>query len=184
MDNLCFGQRIDPELGILQPWYTHGALDSISQMKLHNKIVWEFGGGSSSIWWAKKARTVYTVESNVDWYAKIIEMKAFHQLDNLFVRQGFVNEGDQARKDEYVKALIGAERPDIIIADGIFRFEVIELALELRPSILIVDNWQQDYVFICPKAEELLNPFPKEIHLQEDHKDHSGRPWQTAIFYL
>ena len=30
MNNLCFGQRIDPQLGILQAWYTHGALDRIA----------------------------------------------------------------------------------------------------------------------------------------------------------
>ncbi len=187
MSELCFGQKIDPELGVLFPWYTHGALDRINFMDLSNKVVFEYGGGASTIWWAIKAKKVIGVDHNQEWFYKTdaelcargVEMKT---------RLYWVNthEGDtKETRDLYVSCHNATEKPDIVIVDGVHRYECAEYAVKvLKPEILIIDNHQQDYVFICPSLDILLEGVRMERFIQPDHKEHDGRPWATAIFYL
>jgi hypothetical protein len=75
---------------------------------------------------------------------------------------------------------------DIAIVDGVHRYECIEYAVNiLKPDILIVDNWMQSFVFMCPSAEEILKPYKKEIFEQANHLDNDGiNKWKTMIAYL
>jgi len=182
---LCFGQRYDPELDILEPWYTNPAMDRIKQMDLSGKIVFEWGGGASTIWWRKKAKEVYTADHDAMWFDRIASELDFRDLYNGTIRFVPTHEGDQSEKrDEYVKMFEGIS-PDICVVDGIHRYECAEYAVKvLKPKILIIDNHNQDYVFICPALDELLKGVKMERFIQPDHTNHEGRPWATAIFYL
>jgi predicted O-methyltransferase YrrM len=186
INNLCFGQKIDEELGILYPWYTHGALDVISKMDLSDKTVLEYGGGASTLWWCKKARFVYTVDHNTDWRTTISSLLSEYGVEQKSaLKYVSTHEGDQTEnRDAYVKPFQDM-KPDIVIVDGVHRYECAEYAVKvLEPSILIIDNWQQDYVFMCPSAETLLKDIKKEIYPQLDHADHNGNCWKTLIAYL
>lgn len=185
-NDLCFGQKIDPESGILYPWYTHGALDRIKEWDLSDKIVLEWGGGASTIWWRRKCKEVYTVDHSLDWVNMVMVMDSGGGIST-YSEIVYVDshEGDNAAgRDAYVKQWYNL-KPDICIVDGIHRYECAEYAVKvLKPEILIVDNHQQDYVFMCPKLDELLEGVKMERFIQPDHKDHQGNPWATAIFYL
>lgn len=187
---LCFGQRYDEELEILEPWYTNPAMDKIKTWDLKDKIVVEWGGGNSSLWWRSKSKLVFTVDHNLEWANWISSELESHNLLSIGQLKGLVkyvqtNEGDQSEKrNEYVEFVFGFN-PDICIVDGIHRYECAEYAVKvLKPEILIVDNHNQDYVFICPKLDELLEGVRMERFIQPNHTDHSGNPWATAIFYL
>jgi len=187
---LCFGQRIDPELGILEPWYTNPAMDRIKQMDLSGKVVVEWGGGASTVWWRKKSKLVFTVDHNkewADWISQELEKNGLLGRGEMKGEVKYIptHEGDHSgTQDEYVKHIYGFS-PDICIVDGIHRYECAEYAVKvLKPEILIVDNHNQDYVFMCPKLDELLEGVKMERFIQPDHRDHSGNPWATAIFYL
>lgn len=183
--NLCFGQRYDEELGILEPWYTNPAIDRIKQMDLKDKVVMEWGGGASTIWWAMKSKKVYTVDHNADWVVNISAMLSSNGIKNVDLKFVQTHEGDQTKlMGDYV-AQFQKINPNICIVDGVHRYECAEYAVNvLKPEILIIDNHQQDYVFMCPKLDELLKGVKMERFIQPDHKDHSGNPWATAIFYL
>jgi hypothetical protein len=200
-EELCFGQKIDDSLGILFPWYTHGVLDVISKWDLSDKIIMEWGMGASTLWWAKKAKLVVGVDHNLEWYYKVngdLSANGLSEKTNIGCVQTY--EGDTSEgRDTYVKhfevnnKMIKDAFPefqqvqniDIAIVDGIHRYECAEYAVKvLKPEILIVDNHQQDYVFICPKLDELLEGVKMERFIQPDHTNHEGRPWATAIFYL
>jgi len=195
-EQLCFGQRYDSELGILEPWYTNPAMDRIKQMDLSDKIIMEWGSGASTKWWCKqKTKLVFSVDHNKEWFDKA--MSEISEMNGKLL-VGYVDtfEGDQSEKrNQYVSFANldsifypkGDERPKINIAivDGIHRYECAEYAVKvLKPEILIIDNHQQDYVFMCPKLDELLEGVKMERFIQPDHTDHSGNPWATAIFYL
>ena len=181
---LCFGQRYDSELGILEPWYTNPAMDRIKQINLSDKVVMEWGGGSSSLWWAMRCNAVYTIDHNKEWADRVVEMQYDHGVGS---ECNYVNthEGDTSiNKDLYVRAYQGVKF-DICIVDGVHRYECAEYAVKvLKPEILIIDNHQQDYVFMCPSLDILLEGVKMERFIQPDHTDHSGNPWATAIFYL
>lgn len=183
---LCFGQRYDSELGILEPWYTNPAMDRIKQMDLSEKVVLEWGGGASTLWWATKAAKVYSVDHNMEWFSisegMLNEKGLQYKVVNCFVP---THEGDQTEHRDFYVGLVTADKIDICIVDGVHRYECAEYAVKhLKPEILIIDNHQQDYVFMCPSLDVLLEGVKMERFIQEDHKDHSGNPWATAIFYL
>lgn len=184
-DNLCFGQRVDPELGILEPWYTNPAMDVIKKWDLSGKTVLEYGGGASTIWWSKRVARVLTIDHNQDWYNFMLS-----ELDGGdYYVPALINthEGDQSEaRDWYVEARRTRDwKFDIVVVDGIHRYECAKYAVEaLKPKIIIIDNHQQDYVFMCPALDELMKGVRMERYIQPDHTDHSGNPWATAIFYL
>lgn len=183
---LCFGQKIDEKLGVLQPWYVPACVDRIREMDLSDKVIKEWGSGSSTIWWALMAKEVWASDHNEDWYHKITDEVYDRGLDKK-VKLSLVHthEGDQSfARDLYVRDIRDI-KADICIVDGIHRYECAEYAVKvLKPEILIIDNHQQDFVFICPKLDELLEGVRMERFIEPTHIDHEGMPWASAIFYL
>ena len=197
---LCFGQRYDDTLGILEPWYVNTCMDRIKEMDLSDKVIMEWGMGSSTVWWANKTKLVLGVDHNREWYNKVVEEIKLKGLEGR-VNIGWVDthEGDISRlRDSYVKyydelnniistktEFNKVEKVDIAIVDGVHRYECAEYAVNiLKPKVLIIDNHQQDYVFMCPKLDDLLKGVKMERFVQANHIDHSGNPWATAIFYF
>ena len=46
------------------PWYTYPAIEYLNNIDFTDKIVFEYGSGNSSFYWAGKAKFVYSVEHN------------------------------------------------------------------------------------------------------------------------
>jgi hypothetical protein len=71
--------------------------------------------------------------------------------------------------------------------DGIWRYEMLQWALDHfkgRGGLLIADNWQQDYVWISPPAEDLMSKYTIHKFIQPNHINHEGRPWQTVYWEI
>lgn len=183
-------QWIDQSCGLIYPWFTRPFLDVLTTWDLKDKNILEFGGGASSIWFAKKAKFVFTVETNFEWYIKIMESMKQMNLDNYAAAYAKINEGDQSKVVEYVNSGEDGIDYDIIVNDGILRTEICQYAIDYfhkknKSGILICDNWIQSYVWISPKAEEIMKPYKSEAYEQEDHKDNDGiNKWKTAVFYI
>jgi len=185
MTGLCDFQRFDPTNNLVEPWLTHPALDVIKSWDLSDKLVLEWGSGLSTVWWANKCKHVMSIETDPIWFAEINKRLMADDLinkTNLFCRN--VNEGDQSKIDFYTE-IPAWYNPNIVLVDGVLRYECILKALTLpRPLTLIVDNWQQDYVFICPAAEKALEGFTGNVYIQPDHTNHEGNPWATGIWSI
>lgn len=183
-EQLSFGQRIDPKNGLVECWFTHGALDEIKSMDLSDKLVVMFGAGLGDRWLSGKCKHLHVVERNNEWLGLCIARKEFNNIENITYH--FVPVNDCSGMDnEYLK-ILDTIVPDVLINDDAYRFEVIEKALTLkRPLILITDNWMQSYVFICPAGVELLKGFEAHIHEQADHVDNDRvNKWKTAIHFI
>jgi hypothetical protein len=182
-DILSFGQRLDPENGLVECWFTHGALDAIKEMDLSHKVVLMFGAGKGDVWLSKRCKFLHVVERSKEWLDVCVGWRENNKVENIMYH--YVPVDDCSGKDsEYLK-VTDIITPDVIINDDAYRFEVIEKALTLpRPLILITDNWMQDYVFYCPKGEELLKEFKHDIYPCTTHTDHSGNCWKTAIHFI
>jgi len=177
--------------GVCFPWFTHPMLKVIDKWDLTGKVVLEWGGGYSTIWWASRGAFVHCVETNRDWINSIREelvnkeISYLAQLDFVECNEGEV---DEIKRGEYLNARndIRLGPPDIVVVDGILRFECMQEGIKLlskKGGILIVDNYQQDG-FICPSCVELVAPYKGYIYRQEDHTDHHGNPWQTAYWEI
>lgn len=181
-------RRRDRKSGLVQPWFTHGALDEIETWDLRGKRILEWGGGLSTFWWGDRVGHggyVLTVEHvSSTWIAALAsEIENYHQIE-----LQVLGEATGLDATEYSRTPPG--RWDVVVVDGEpchMRTDCLRAALLLpRPLILICDNWMQDYVYDDPVAEILMAPFAASgaFYIQPDHTDHAGRPWRTAIWRL
>lgn len=183
INNLSFGQRVDEENGLVQCWFTHGALDWIKKQDWSEKTVLMFGAGLGDAWLAKRCKMLYVVERNEEW---------LNTARNNCLQNGVHNHvycyrpcNDSSGMDEMYCAIPEGIKPDIFIVDDAYRYECIIKAIQQKPCILIVDNWVQAFVFISPPSEEALKPYDRLIFEQADHQDHDGvNKWKTAIFFI
>jgi hypothetical protein len=121
------------------PWYTYPAIDFLAQRNFEGKNVLEFGGGQSTLWWQKRARSVTTVEEDPEWCSRLRA-----KIDDNVVLC-HVPVDPVTRTIEPIKRLIndGAIRMfDVIIVDGHLRAELAEVAFDyLSPDgAIILDN--------------------------------------------
>ncbi len=114
------------------PWYTYPAIEYIKQLDLSDKVVFEYGSGSSTRFWAGRCKKLISVEDNQNWYSKIKGLVTgnveYHLLEESQEYINFIN--------KYAFAF------DIIIIDGSHRHECAAEALgKLRDDgFIILDN--------------------------------------------
>jgi hypothetical protein len=53
------------------PWYTYPAIEYLRNIDFTDKIVFEYGSGNSSLFWADRVKKIVSVEDNTDWFNKI-----------------------------------------------------------------------------------------------------------------
>lgn len=187
MTELSFGQRIDPTNGLIQPWFTHGALDAIAAMDLREKNILQFGAGMGDIWLAQRCKSLTTIERKPEWLNRCVSER---DRAGMMTKMGYIHRecNDCDGHAEFYTNIPGRQPFDIIINDDAYRTEVCEAAVKYFTQgvggILICDNWDQDYVWISPKAQEIMAPYNGKFYVQQDHTNHEGKPWQTAIFFI
>lgn len=154
-------------------WYTRPALDVLEAMDLSDKIVFEWGGGLSTIYYAKHAKEVYTVDWTQSWVENVKDTLAHHNL------KGNIFHSDV--KDEYVNMVHQVPKPNLFIVDGNYRDECFLEAIKIMTEgdILIFDNWNQFEVFIpSDEVQEEVKKYKHEIYTQTGHLH-----WKTLFLW-
>jgi hypothetical protein len=71
------------------PWYTYPAIEFLRQLDFGDRVVFEYGAGNSTLFWADIARRVVSVEDDPAWHARIaprlppnVELGGLIILDN------------------------------------------------------------------------------------------------------
>lgn len=132
------------------PWYTYPAIEYLSQFDYSAKKIFEFGCGFSSLFWARRAEKVISIEDNQTYFAK---WESNFNEPNLDIR--WRDEGEI-----YEQAIFEEEDLyDVIAVDGKRRVECSAAAVQkLAPGgMIILDdsdriNTSQEYV----KSVEIL----------------------------
>ena len=120
------------------PWLTYPFIDFIN-LRLNNRlIIFEFGSGNSTLFFAKKVKEVFSVEHNKDWYNRISK-----QL------QGNVNMIYKEIDEEYPKSIQSLNKKfDIIIVDAEERVNCVKdsvSALSSTGVIVLDDSERSEY---------------------------------------
>ena len=132
------------------PWYTYPAIEYLSQFDYSTKAIFEFGTGYSSMYWAKRAKKVISIEDNPEWFSKFSKEFSAENWEMIYCdeKQGY--EDTILRSDE---------RYDVIVVDGKRRAECAEKAIKKLADggMIILDdsdriNTSQEYV----KAVKIL----------------------------
>lgn len=133
---------VDAQLNPI-PWYTYPAIEYLKQFDFIDKTVFEYGSGNSSLFWAKRAKEVISVEDSKEWLDIVSERKSSNQHIVLM-----------EDKNNYISYIIKLNKEfDIIVIDGKYRIHCARNAVKCLKDggMIILDN--SDWF---PKSSALL----------------------------
>ena len=123
------------------PWYSYPCVDFLRFRGFTEKSVLEFGGGQSTLWWAKKARIVVTLEGDEAWYSELV----LRVPDNVQVHYASMESRDtNVAAVQRILTKVGLDKYDVIVIDGLYRRELVPIAIE---------RLSEDGIIICDNAE-------------------------------
>ena len=159
-------QKLDDSIGVVFPYYTWPFLDVLKTWDVSTWNVFEYGAGYSTSWWRCKAKSVTSVDNQIDWAKRF---RAHHETD----------------RECYITSPNGNQY-DCIVVDGEpveWRDSCTRYALQsLKPGgTLIIDNYHQASVDLehWPETDMLLSGIPAHVYQQPGHKD-----WKTAYWVI
>jgi hypothetical protein len=153
------------------PWYTYPAIEYLNNIDFSQKIVFEYGSGNSSAYWANKAKTVFSIEHDKDWYDKIKNDLAENQSIDL-----------SENENSYLDAINRiSDKIDVIIIDGIHREKCAKLVKDhiSDNGIVILDNadWHKE---TSRYLREELDLIEVDFH---GFGPINAYTWTTSIFF-
>ena len=114
------------------PWFTYPAIEYLAAFDFSDRVLFEYGAGQSTLYWAKRFKRVVSVEHDEQWFVRIRDL-APTNATILFA----------PAREEYVRAIEQLNRAcDVVVIDGMWRRECAQLALQcLSPDgMIILDN--------------------------------------------
>ncbi|MDR6785777.1 putative O-methyltransferase YrrM [Pedobacter africanus] len=122
------------------PWVTYSFIDFIKTRLNKTQTIFEYGSGSSTLFYAKHVSRVVSVEHDESWYHKIVDSKA-QNAEMIFTK---LERGGEYSK----KASLLDEKFDIIIVDGRDRVNCCKNSISaLTPAGVVVldDSERKEY---------------------------------------
>lgn len=159
------------------PWYTYPTIDYLKQIDFSEKIIFEYGCGNSSLFWANCAKKVISVEDKKDWYEKCLNTKKSNQ--EIILEESsytYINSINQFSKEF-----------DVIIVDGDNnRFECIKNAVDKLKTggLIILDN--SDRVQEFEEYRLAANYLRNKNFIQVDMNGFgpiNEYTWTTSLFF-
>lgn len=153
------------------PWYTYPAIEYLNGLDFSQQRVFEYGSGNSSAYWAKKTKSVYSVEHDKEWYSKVKGELSENQAIELCETE-----------ESYLSAIDRVPgKVDVIVIDGKYRDECAKLVKEhiSDDGIVILDNsdWYKEASRYLRDELDLLQV---DFHGFGPINDYT---WTTSIFY-
>jgi predicted O-methyltransferase YrrM len=148
------------------PWIAYDAIEVLTRHLTVDSRVLEFGSGMSTIWFARRAAYVRSVENYRPWFDKVhshINKMNLLNVDYIFATS----------IEEYTCAGSSGDKYDLIMVDGAHRSDCISRAIPLlKPQgILYLDNSDKDTRTHgdVQKAEQLCVTYAKNNRLSYEY---------------
>jgi len=126
------------------PWITYPCIEFLDRLNLKDCNVFEFGSGSSTLYWSQKSRSVTSVEKDRQWFDKVEGcLPSNCTLSHVGADLDYINHINQYKRNF-----------DIIIIDGAVRYPCAQEALKkiTARGVIILDNTEW-----YPKTAKLLS---------------------------
>jgi precorrin-6B methylase 2 len=160
-----------------QPWIVFKAKDFLDKILKNDMVVWEYGSGSSTLYFARRVKQVYSVENDKKWFDHLtarITVEYIKNIHYMLIEAEKIN--SETLNSIYISKSVTTERRnfmnyassidvipdnslDIILIDGRARKACIAHAIPKikQGGYLIIDNSDRSYYF---EQNEIL--FDKE----------------------
>ncbi len=133
------------------PWFSYGAIDFLEDFVQPHMKVFEYGSGGSTLFFARRAKSVVSVEDNVKWFEWVSRRLEQQALANVSLRLCEFNfkEPTGFEQSAYLQA-IPDEKFDIVVIDGSEEwthvrpvcFEKAESRVKEGGIIIVDDSWR------------------------------------------
>jgi hypothetical protein len=130
------------------PWFTYSAVEYLDSIDLSQAVIFEWGSGNSSKYFASRCLSIESIESDKSWYDK--------QLQSISPNQSIVYL--EEKLEQYPLAILNSkyESYDLIIVDGKQRYKCMTQALpKVKPSGLILLDNSDWYPSMCSSIRDL-----------------------------
>ncbi len=152
-------------LGALVPWFSYQAIDFLESYLTRQMKVFEWGAGSSSIFFARRCLSFLSVESDKQWYETICAESKRLSIGNVDIKLcefDFFNPVDFAQS-QYLHA-ITKEQYDVIVIDcPDFTFAERPVCLKrarenIKPGGVIImdDSWRYKEAIKDSEARSIM----------------------------
>jgi hypothetical protein len=133
------------------PWFSYAAIDFLEGFLRSDMSVCEYGSGGSTLFFASRVQSVFSIEDNANWHDLVLERLRRRSIQNVRLTlcpfdfknpAGFEN-------SSYLHA-IGDQRFDVIVVDGSEEwtqvrpvcFEKAEARVKPGGIIVVDDSWR------------------------------------------
>jgi hypothetical protein len=166
------------------PWLTPQAVGWLERWLAPMHCAFEWGAGRSTLWIARRLRSIISVEHDPAWYARVESLARCQRLDNVHLK---FRPHVQAPPDgiTYSKAILEADQEfDLVLVDGLYRDQCALAALQrLKPQgVLVLDNanWYLPSTSRAPNSRSLADG-PASRHWARFEHEVSGweRIWTS-----
>jgi hypothetical protein len=152
------------------PWYTYPAIDYLKQLDLSDKLVFEYGMGNSTLFWAERAKQVVSVEDDAAWLRRVSPRLPANALPVL-----------AETMEAYVGAIDARDHGfDVIVIDGKHRLQCAgHVPAALNPGGLVILDNADSYPDCC---EALRTADLLQVDLS-GFGPIDGYTWTTTLFF-
>ena len=144
----------------IMPMYTYPCYEWLNSIDWTDNKVFEYGTGYSTIWWQNKNVNYHAVEDNKQWYDMIKDK---------------TNIKHEPEYNKYSQSIYNYDfKFDVIVIDGIVRFDCVKPALERikDDGIIIFDNsdWHRNSKEELDKSDLISTHFHgfKPLHVDSE----------------
>ena len=152
------------------PWYTYPAIEYLRQLDFSDLSVFEYGSGNSTLFWAERCRTIVSVESDPEWYARIRD-RCPGNVDYRLLQE----------EDAYANSIEDYDHTfDVVLIDGIARRKCARATLEKLSSsgFVVLDNSDRE----ADTAAMLRDASLIEVDMT-GFGPINNYPWTTSFFF-
>jgi hypothetical protein len=133
--------------GLPLPWLSYPAIEFIGERLNQSQVLYEYGCGGSTLWFAQRCKQIYSVEHHEQWrdeFSKRLPANAQIIFKPLGCAVDYLNVAftKTSSRNEYSDSILSSPRPDVVVIDGIFRNACAAAACEAvsESGVLIYDN--------------------------------------------
>lgn len=159
----------------INPWFGKSMIDLIKKHLNKSLLVFEWGGGNSTLFWSDHVKEVVSVEYDKEWYGKLFKAVP----DNVLMKYC-----ELKYDGEYCRSILEEEkRYDIILIDGRDRVRcALNAVLRLKEDGIIIwdDSEREAY---RPGIEYLKENGFKQLEISSIGYGSPGTEQFTSIFY-
>ncbi|MBA1146046.1 class I SAM-dependent methyltransferase [Ectothiorhodospiraceae bacterium WFHF3C12] len=139
------------------PWIVPSATELLDKVLMPGDVVFEFGSGRSTLWFAARLSKVVSVEHDPLWYEhsrKLVEEAGRSNVELHLCPSPPTVDGYVAPLAEHAD-----ESFDLVLVDGLYRAECAELAIrKLRAGgLLVIDNVERFFPCDSSSPEAIGN---------------------------